>query len=129
MASSLFQLGNFTLHSGSKSYYRINCDVLTDDDWSALARMVYERVDRFREVVGIPQGGLKLAEALKPYCAPILRYPILIVDDVLTTGNSMKELRKEIGTVCIGAVVFARGKCPSWITPVCIVASSKEEKK
>ena len=53
-----------------------------------------------------------------------LFYPIgvLIVDDVLTTGNSMNKLlhslpyEHERGIV--GAVVFARGPCPTWIKPL-----------
>ena len=50
--------------------------------------------------------------------------PILICDDVLSTGNSMDARRKEVveknekGTTIIGVVVFARGKCPDWITPL-----------
>ena len=119
---SLFRLGDFTLHSGSKSYFRIDCDALTDDDWKCLARMVYELCKPFRKVVGVPLGGLKLAGALKPYCFPSPEYPVLIVDDVLTTGNSMEEIRKSVGTDCKGAVVFARDRCPSWITPLFFVS-------
>jgi len=124
---SLFRLGDFTLHSGNKSYYKIDCDALTDKDWATLARMIYESVGKFRKVVGIPNGGLKLAQALKPYRFPNPEYPTLIVDDVLTTGNSMEEIRKTMGD-CIGAVVFARNKCPNWITPLFSVSMTKERK-
>lgn len=123
MKANLFQLGDFTLHSGGKSFFKINCDALTDDDWQCLARVVYELVGRFRRVVGIPQGGLKLAVALKPYCFPNPKFPTLIVDDVLTTGNSMVEIKKTISGDCIGVVVFARGKCPNWITPIFTLGS------
>ena len=40
---------------------------------------------------------------------------MLIVDDVFTTGASMEALHTPGD---IGAVVFARGLCPSWITPL-----------
>ena len=112
---SLFQLGNFTLHSGGKSFWKIDCDALSSEDWATLAKMVYENVDRFRRVVGVPQGGLKLAIALKPYCFPNPEYPTLIVDDVLTTGDSMTKMKKTISGKVIGAVIFARGRCPDWV--------------
>lgn len=115
---NLFQLGEFTLHSGSKSYWKVDCDALTDEDWKALARMVYESVLHFRRVIGIPSGGLKLAEALKPYRFPNPEYPILVVDDVFTTGNSMNEMKSKLGNDCRGAVIFARSKCPDWVTPL-----------
>lgn len=114
----LFELGNFILHSGGKSNFKINCSALTDNDWITLARVVYKNIAHFRRVVGIPQGGLKLAETLKPYCFPNPEYPTLIVDDVLTTGESMEEARKHIKGDVIGCVIFARDKCPSWVTPL-----------
>ena len=52
--------------------------------------------------------------------------PFLIVDDVLTTGRSMKEMYKwckkntSEGKLfgVKGIVLFTRGKCPRWVTPV-----------
>jgi len=114
--SNLFQLGDFKLHSGVVSFWKIDCDALTLEDWSALARIAYMKTIRFREVVGIPEGGLKLAEALKPYRFPNPGYPILIVDDVLTTGASMEEARGQVQGETIGLVVFARSHCPEWVT-------------
>jgi len=115
---NLFKLGDFILHSGQKSYWKIDCDALTTEDWVTLARIVYESVGKFRKAIGIPIGGLKLAKALKSYQFSNPEYPILIVDDVLTTGKSMERLRQEINDKCIGVVVFARGECPDWITPL-----------
>ena len=123
---NLFQLGDFTLHSGDKSFFKIDCDALTDDDWATLARMIYENVTKFRKVIGIPNGGQKLAEALKPYRFPNPENPILIVDDVLTTGNSMEDMKSKLGENCIGAVVFTRNKCPGWITPLFETRLKKE---
>ena len=122
---SLFQSGNFTLHSGQQSDFKIDCDTLTDEDWETLAAIIAKRRE-FREVIGVPQGGIPLARALEKYAQPSMigRYglPILIVDDVLTTGASMEEVRlKRRDTQVdrfIGVVVFARGSCPNWITPI-----------
>lgn len=113
---SLFKLGDFTLHSGASTFWKVDCDCLTDDDWTTLARMIYEENKPFRKVIGIPSGGLKLAKALQIYCFPNPEYPILIVDDVLTTGKSMEEARA--GRNVKGAVVFARGAYPDWIKPL-----------
>lgn len=122
---SLFKLGEFTLHSGDKSYWKIDCDAFTNEDWDTIARMIYENVGRFKKVIGVPRGGLKLAKSLQLYCFPNPENPVLIVDDVLTTGNSMETMRLSIKQDCIGAVVFARGKYPSWITPL-FVANFKD---
>jgi len=35
---NLFQFGDFSLHSGSKSKWKIECDALTDEDVEALAQ-------------------------------------------------------------------------------------------
>lgn len=112
---SLFQLGNFTLSSGLQSVWKIDCDALTDDDWQCLAWLVAKRLMiQFGQVLGVPRGGLKLAEALVPYAT---EGPLLIVDDVLTTGRSMEIFKKDWPD-CIGVVVFARERCPSWVTPL-----------
>ncbi|MBA7689649.1 hypothetical protein ES703_98157 [subsurface metagenome] len=113
----LFQQGDFRLHSGSKSWFKIECGYLSDDDWRAIARLVAEQLD-FKDAIGIPSGGLKLAEALKFYRKNTDRLPTLIVDDVLTTGASMEKERLKIAGRSIGIVLFARGKCPSWVWPV-----------
>jgi len=113
----LFQQGDFRLHSGSKSWFKIECAYLSDDDWRAIARLVAEQLD-FKDTIGIPSGGLKLAEALKFYRKNTDKLPTLIVDDVLTTGASMEKGRLKIAGRSIGIVLFARGKCPNWIWPV-----------
>lgn len=123
--TSLFQLGQFTLNSGASSSWKLECDALTDDDWRALAEMVRLMVGQFNSVEGVPRGGLKLAEYLRPHVSP--SGPHLIVDDVLTTGGSMERvcetyLKGKVasleGPLVRGAVIFARGRCPLWIHSV-----------
>ncbi len=115
---SLFKSGKFTSHAGIELLWKIECDALTDEDWATLAFMVAEKF-RFRTVEGIPTGGLKFAKALSPY----LTYTSLIhliVDDVWTTGKSMRET-KQIDNV-IGVVAFARGPLTDedreWVMPM-----------
>lgn len=103
---ALFQRGDFTLHSGARSAWKIECDALTDADWSGLAAMISERCD-FGEAVGVPTGGLKLAAALSKYLTR--GAPRLVVDDVLTTGKNITEMMQPGD---IGWVVFARGPLP-----------------
>lgn len=112
-STTLFQLGEFTLHSGMQSAWKIDCDALTDTDIATLAVMLKEILPAFGSVEGIPHGGLRLAAALAAFATG---GPILIVDDVLTTGRSMEEQRN--GRDAIGAVIFARAACPKWITPL-----------
>lgn len=102
---SLFQLGIFKLHSGEHSPYRIDADALTDDDIEAVAYMLRLRLPTFGSVEGVPNGGLRLAAAMQKY-ARAVGAPLLICDDVYTTGGSMKAHRG--GREAIGAVIFAR---------------------
>ena len=111
---NLFQTGNFTLHAGEASPFKIDCDALTQADWQTLAALVAARV-QFGRVHGIPTGGCALAAALEPYATT---GPLLIVDDVLTTGTSMEAARAAAGEPCVGVVVFARREPPDWIQAV-----------
>jgi hypoxanthine phosphoribosyltransferase len=117
---SLFQTGVVKLHAGGYSNFKIDCDALTDQDIGAIAMQLTLRLPRFAEVEGVPGGGLRLAEAMKHYVTPfqpIRVQPLLIVDDVFTTGASMEEHR-DFRTGVIGAVIFARAETPVWITPL-----------
>jgi orotate phosphoribosyltransferase len=108
----LFDHGRFVLHSGRESDWKVDCDALADHDWAALAVIAADRLPPFGSVEGVPAGGLKLAAALEPFStgAP---GPVLIVDDVLTTGRSMEEQRA--GRAAVGFVLFARGEPPPWV--------------
>ena len=64
----------------------------------------------FQEVVGIPRGGIPLEKALDKYKTFNMSAPLLIVDDVLTTGNSFSEFDRGRG-LCpyiVRWVVFSR---------------------
>lgn len=120
---NLFQLGDFTLNSGIKSKWKLECDALTDDDINTLAQMICQLIShRFSSVEGVPTGGLRLAKALSPFAS--ISGPHLIVDDVLTTAKSIKDMTDKFkGTGkkpedVIGAVIFARGQCPYWVKPL-----------
>lgn len=119
---NLFEEKEFIMHSGEKSFFKIECDALTDNDINTLALLIKEKY-KFRRVYGVRTGGLRLEEALRPYCNNT--GPLLIVDDVLTTGKSMDEARfrflstdKLKPTDVLGVVIFARGKCPPWVHPI-----------
>ena len=102
---SLFRIGDYTLASGRRARFKIECDALMDEDWLALAELIAARV-AFSEAVGVPRGGVKLAKALAGFATYGRR---LVVDDVLTTGGSITKL---MGPDDLGFVVFARGPLP-----------------
>lgn len=117
---SLFNTGTFRLHAGGVSNFKIDCDHLSDEDIQAVADLVGPKLF-FHTVIGVPTGGLRFARALEKYSQPGgSDAPLLIVDDVLTTGVSMEQAKKEHMwyTPPIGVVIFARGKCPDWVTPI-----------
>lgn len=105
---SLFQKGNFKLHSNKISDFKIECDDLTLNDIKTLAYLISKRF-KFFSVFGVPTGGLALAAELKQYCSNDLNDPTLIVDDVLTTGKSMIDfIRKSDIKNPFGVAIFAR---------------------
>jgi hypothetical protein len=108
----MFKYKTFTAHSFAQLYWKIECDDLTSEDIKALACIIANAF-KFGSVIGIPKGGQRLAEALLPFCEE--GYPLLVVDDVLTTGTSMNEYYKP---GAIGVVIFARGPCPDWVNPI-----------
>jgi orotate phosphoribosyltransferase len=114
---NLFQSGRFKLHSGRISKFKIECDALADTDWETIADIVGRKL-LFSDVIGIPTGGTKLAEGLEKYAKPDSDLPILIVDDVFTSGKSMEKVKTELGSNVIGIVLFARTIPSKWITPI-----------
>ena len=121
----LFQLGDFTLASGARSRWKIECDAITPAGWAALAAMAAERLPPFGPVYGVPRGGLPFAEALRKYATPGCQ-AALVAEDVVTTGGSIERYveamsndpQTSFSPHYTGVCVFARGKCPAWVTPL-----------
>ena len=117
----LFQSIDFTSHSGLDLSWKIEMDALSDPEWFTIKKMIMELTPPFKEAVGIPTGGSKLGDLLNEHGTGKEEDPICIVDDVLTTGESMEYFltqyqRNRRPFTAIGWVVFARGQCPGWIT-------------
>lgn len=110
----LFQKDRFRSHSGQNLSWKIECDALTDADIRCLALQTVKMIGGTYAVIGVPSGGLRFAKALKKLMH--MSVDLLIVDDVLTTGASMEEQRAD--RKAKGIVIFARGPCPDWVTPI-----------
>lgn len=122
MTTALFQLGSFRLHSGTESTWKIECDVLSSMDWETLAYIISQRVASFGSVEGVPFGGLHLAGYLRDY---VTEGPLLICDDVYTTGASMELQRNNRDA--LGIVVFARNRVQQpWIRALFTLLTENE---
>jgi len=116
----LFKSVDFKSHSGLELKWKIECDALSDPEWFTISQMIMEITSPFKEAIGIPRGGTKLGNLLNQYGTGKKEDPILLVDDVLTTGESMKEFKTKRTwrnpADYIGWVVFARTNTPDWVT-------------
>lgn len=115
---TLFVKKHFISHNNLPLSWKVECDALNPDDWEWAAARTAERFS-FCDVYGIPQGGTIFEKHLRPYIRPDGDF-FLIVDDVLTTGDSMDEARHATRTrhselPRIGVVLFARVRPPVWI--------------
>ena len=115
--AKLFDYGDFISHAGLPLKWKIECDAISPDQWKALARMIMDYQERpFYKAVGIPRGGLPLASAMNEYASGDEKDPIMICDDVFTTGTSMQEFIAENYPMWSAGqgfrwVVFARTPC------------------
>ena len=91
---NLFIKEDFISHAGLPLTWKVECDALTEKDYEALAKIVSEKLT-FCDVKGIPRGGIPFEKALKKYCTYNESDPLLICDDVYTTGTSMREVYEE----------------------------------
>ena len=125
---NLFQSVDFISHSGLELKWKIECDALSDPEWFTISQMIMEISVPFKEAIGIPKGGTKLGSLLNQYGTGKRKDPILLVDDVLTTGESMKQFKTKRSwrypSDYIGWVVFARNECPDWVTALFQIPSS-----
>jgi hypothetical protein len=112
---NLFIKEDFISHAGLPLTWKVECDALTDTDYQALAKIVSEKIN-FKDVKGIPRGGIPFENALKQYASNDSSDPLLICDDVYTTGTSMREVYED---GAIGIVVFARNEITDdWIKAI-----------
>lgn len=109
---TLFKSGDFILPTGERTDWVINCDSLTDEDMQTLARIAADLLPPFGAVIPVMRNGPRFAQALTRYTQEGGR--LLIAEDVVTTGNSMEEIRD--GRDCLGIAIFARRPPPVWIT-------------
>jgi len=115
---NLFQSVDFKSHAGLDLSWKIEMDALEDEEWVTISQMILELSEPFREAIGVPRGGTRLGKLLNQHGTGKRDNPILIVDDVLTTGGSMEDFKRKRlfrnPTKYIGWVVFARGFPPQW---------------
>jgi hypoxanthine phosphoribosyltransferase len=119
---TLLKTGDFVSHSGLTLPFKINCDLLTQEDINCIAKYIAARCD-FGVALGIVRGGIRLAEALDQYATQEAPFNVLVVDDVLTTGKSMERSKAKLPPQVhqddvIGWVIFARTEPPKWINYV-----------
>ena len=116
MAIDLFQKVDFESHAGLDLSWKIEMDALSENEWKCITHMIMELSQPFRAAIGIPRGGVKLGQYLNEHSTQKEEDPYLIVDDVMTTGGSMTEYKKEHfkDKFSIGWVVFARSHVPIW---------------
>lgn len=114
--TGFLQLEPVGLACGRPSAFKIECDSLTDDDMATACALLAQTLPEFGRVIGVPTGGTRVAEGLKPYVTP--DSPVwLVADDVWTTGGSMHRFMRAQGIPAHrGAVLFARGPVPAWVT-------------
>ena len=109
--TDLFREYNYTSHAGLPLTWKLEMEALSTREWSNCARMIMDdQTAPFSKVVGIPRGGVPLSDALQKYVSGNPEDPIMVVDDVYTTGTSFKEYCKENypGVEVIKWCVFAR---------------------
>lgn len=107
---NLFRHGKFRAASGHFLKWKAECDAFTEEDWECLAQIANTLVRPFSEVHGVPTGGEKFAFHMRQFITPEAG-SILLVDDVYTTGKSMKAFARELGLKPMGyqaCVVFNR---------------------
>lgn len=116
-ATPVFQLRRTTLSSGLVSGWKLNFERFDQPSVWCFAAQIARRAGAFGRVEGVPTGGEELARCLARWIQPTSDV-LLIVDDVLTTGESIRQQRN--GRRATGWVVFDRSaefgiERPGWV--------------
>lgn len=123
---ALFEPGEFTSHSGLKLNGKFECDSLTKEDWDTLALWGSKILPPFDVAFPVPPSRAGHKDNAKELSGRMnthyrrghgYAFPVLVCDDVLTTGSSllaeMEKIKKNWqGAGVIGLVAFARGPLP-----------------
>lgn len=133
MNPRLFQHGAVTGASGITLPWKIECDAFDQEDYYQIAEIVAPQLPAYNSVIGVPprvgdspgkqDNGVMLARAFRCHVRALVHDPLLtlIVDDVWTTGGSVRKLAETLrlapGSYCC-FVVFARTRdLPQWVWP------------
>lgn len=100
----LFEKKEFMSAAGKLLNWRLECDALSDDVIYQIAEICAPRISSFGETVGVPRGGLRIADAFRKFCTKGMGIT-LICDDVWTTGHSMRRTVRDHNMV-----LTSRGK-------------------
>lgn len=131
---SIFKSQRVLAASGKELHWIIDCDDFTDAELGVFAKLIIAKYPNFWSVTHptshygscVPRLATAIASIRGSIPASQGEY-VLIVDDVLTTGQSMEQLAQGYRTKrtwndqlakVVGAVIFARDVCPPWITPL-----------
>lgn len=110
---ALFQQRSFISAAGLSLSWKIECEALSETDWRTIAAVAVGSLPKFKKAIGVPRGGLKLAEAFGAFATHEADL-VLVVDDVWTTGRSLTHFAADHGGPdWFGFVAFARGPLPS----------------
>lgn len=112
---SLFQLGAFKLASGGFSWWQIDCDALTGEDWRALAHLAASLLPAFGHVEGVEPPGGRFAAVLQEYATS---GPLLLAAGTCANSAALELARG--GQPALGVCVFWRAPSdpPDWVTPL-----------
>ena len=92
----LFQDVDIIGHAGGKLTWKIECDAISDAEWQVLANLILHYEKRpFRVAIGIPTGATTLGNILNRHATGERQHPVLVVDDVYTTGTSVREFKEK----------------------------------
>lgn len=109
----------FVSRAGLNLPFKFEADAISPASWENLAKAAAPRLPPFGPAVGVPRGGLILAQCMRKYADPDCG-TVLLCEDIWTTGGSwVKTATAYVGkdnvydaARVIGLVLLARGRTP-----------------